>query len=160
VHDLTVERLGANRSAEGRILTPDGQPAPAARITLLEVASYPLTGARTDEDGRFVLPLTAGLIYDLVADDPLGRWCRSIVHGVPAGTRGLEIHLVDCQPTLVAVRDDRNRPVSYFGFSLSEDSDPSRVRQCDPALHAGGILPLEAPPGVFHLFVFSPGYEG
>ncbi len=112
-HRSATVRLALARGVtiEGKVVDASGRPVPGM---LLSVAEEP-SGARTEEDGRFVLEgLRAGSSYEVSLDVELGPDVEAPHQKLKAPARGVIFTVPDSRQVRGHVVDAKGRPVTHF----------------------------------------------
>jgi len=152
----------------GRVVEPDGSPAPRVEVECVATGRGERVSNRSAEDGTFLLRVRSAdeeyvlsISHDLIYK-PWGGPDEPLAH-VRAGAPELRIVLLRNPQFVFAVVDAASKaPVERFWLHLNDramrghaGSIPERV---EPEVHAGGELRLAASAVKHELLVRAPGY--
>jgi len=140
----------------GFVVDARGQPVEDATIAARSESPAGFGFARSDERGRFD---TGGL--------PPGRYQVTVSRGgsrvdskaieIATGTRDARLVVLDAARVTGRVLLD-GKPVSYFGYALTEDADNVYSRPTTVRDEAGRFVEKDAEPGTYALVIVGPAF--
>jgi RNA polymerase sigma-70 factor (ECF subfamily) len=151
----------------GVVLDPEGEPVPRARLRYKcrrRTGGSIFSGADADEGGRFELPASVGVSFDLSASDPAERWVPVSVTGIEADGNEVELRFVATPWIEIVVRSGGEPLTDYavasvIDASTTEASTTEASTDAGPrAEHPGGRARLHAPALLFSVVVDAPGF--
>jgi RNA polymerase sigma-70 factor (ECF subfamily) len=163
--ELVLDALPPGSEFRGRVLRPDGTPSIETRVQAVPSGDPELhywREALTDHEGRFAMPATPGLSYDLTAHGrgfsrlPVDAPRAHTLLGVVAGARELELHLQESLTLEVLVSDAEGRAVRAFElFAPGEGLVAHWHREVEDELGRGRV---EVPDHAFRVLVRAEGF--
>jgi RNA polymerase sigma-70 factor (ECF subfamily) len=157
---LVVPRLRSTDTIGGRVLLPDGAPAPNATL-FVHYFGRSRTGSylnQTDAEGRFELVLLSDGRYSLRARDAANRFEDAVALEVSQGANDLELRLALRDDLELVVRDSAGAAIEGVAVKAEAISSPSDVRLDASLRDAGGKLSIHRPSVGFTLEVSARGY--
>ncbi|QDU65239.1 sigma-70 family RNA polymerase sigma factor [Engelhardtia mirabilis] len=155
--ELVLPPLDRSQLIAGRVVHPDGSPAPEALLRYGEHGYFGSRAIELDEAGRFQFQPPVEAPTKLLAQDPSGAYSASLVAVASPGGDEVVLRLTPLRRCEVAVQSEEGEPLAGawmmihvgdegFGFVRSRTDDDGRCSL---------VLPNE----VFGLELGSDGYE-
>jgi RNA polymerase sigma-70 factor (ECF subfamily) len=157
---LVVPQLRSTDTIGGRVLLPDGAPAPNATL-FVHYFGRSRTGSylsQTDAEGRFGLVLLSDGSYSLRARDAANRFEDAVALEVSQGTNDLELRLALRDDLELVVRDSAGAAIEGVAVKAEAISSPADVRLDASLRDVGGKLSIHRPSVGFTLEVSAKGY--
>ncbi|MEM7308260.1 MAG: carboxypeptidase-like regulatory domain-containing protein [Planctomycetota bacterium] len=157
--ELVVPPPPPRARVAGRVLLPDGAPAPGARLELFDREmgfDWRQGIATADADGAFAFTVEAGWTGGFVrALDTEGRYAPAEVDPVSGGEEKLVLQLGAARFTELRLRDPDGAAVSW-GHVRSHDAVPQLT--LTPTDEAGGLR-IQVPQRPFTINAYAPGFR-
>ena len=163
--DLDLLELAVEERIAGRVLDPDGNPVPRAKLTYTYI-SPDGTGFQwetAEADGSFLIPVRRAEEHTVRAEDPEGRWGGT--DAVPVKPGAPDVLLLQLEePTAVElqVRDETGTPVETYAFRVFDPGHPRMggiwSHSAPEALHEDGRATVELTGARFSIEVDVAGY--
>jgi RNA polymerase sigma factor (sigma-70 family) len=157
--ELVLEPLQRVDRITGILLSPAGEPVPAARLEGMERQGGGGASVAyvTGDDGRFEIESKARHVYDLLAVDPEGRWAHVPAKGLVPGTHELVLRFQEARWIEIEVRAPKGEALGSC-LVTADGGDDGWLERVAVEPNAGGRARLRVPALPFTVLAEARGF--